>query len=394
MRVLLVTNTYPPADVSGVGTLAFELAERMARAGHSVRVLTRRPAHDDLHAFAVGGPKLLFPLLAALRFLAMPSGWDLVHVHESDGALVAAALHVLRALGRPSGAARLVATLQVSYVEERRAVRPVRSDGQVVSRPTLGELVFAWVRAPLLAALGRLTARLADTVVAPSAATAEELRRDYGAADVVVIPNGVTLPAEPSSGRWGGAGHAGSPVHFGGPVIAFAGRLRTRKAAAVLVAAMPRVLERVPSCRLMILGGGEQERAVGALVRRLGIGHALELPGGLPRSEVLRRLAGADVFCLPSTYEGMPLAILEAMSLGLPVVATAVSGNPEAVEHGVTGLLVPPESASALAEALLALLLDPELRRSLGEAGRRRVEERFSIERIVDRHLALLAAGE
>ena len=390
MRVLLVTNTYPPLDVSGVGTLAFELAERMARAGHTVRVLTRRPAREDVHAVAVGGPKLLFPLLAALRFLAMPSGWDLVHVHESDGALVAAALHLLRALGRPAGAARLVATLQVSYVEERRAVRPVRADGQVVSRPTLGELVFAWVRAPLLALLGRLTARLADTVVAPSRATAEELRRDYGAADVVVIPNGVSLPPQPS-GRFGAAGHAGAPVHSGVPIIAFAGRLRTRKAAAVLVAAMPRVLERVPACRLMILGGGEQERAVGAMVRRLGIGHALELPGGLPRVDVVRRLAGADLFCLPSTYEGMPLAILEAMSLGLPVVATAVSGNPEAVEHGVTGLLVPPESAAALAEALLALLLDPELRRSMGEAGRRRVEERFSIERVVDRHLALLA---
>ena len=387
MRALLVTNTYPPADVSGVGTLAFELAERLGHAGHAVRVLTRRPPREDPHAFAVGGPKLLFPLLAALRYLRMPSGWDLVHVHESDGALVAVALRLLRALGRPAGSARLVATLQVSYVEERRAVRPVRADGAVVSRPTAGELVFAWIRAPLLAALGRLTARLADAVIAPSRATAEELRRDYGAGEVAVIPNGVALPPAPAYV------HPGEHRHPGVPVIAFAGRLRTRKAAAVLVAAMPSVLERVPTCRLMILGGGEQERAVGAMVRRLGLGHALELPGALPRAEVVRRLAGADVFCLPSTYEGMPLAILEAMALGLPVVATAVSGNPEAVEDGVTGLLVPPESASALAAALTRLLLDAGLRRDMGEAGRRRVEERFSIERIVDRHLALLAAA-
>ena len=384
MRVLLVTNTYPPADVSGVGTLAFELAERLGRAGHVVRVLTRRPPHDDVHAVAVGGPKLLFPLLAALRFLAMRSGWDLVHVHESDGAAVALALRALRSFGRPAGAARLVATLQVSYVEERRAVRPVLADGVVVSRPTFGERVFALLRAPLLAALGRLTARLADVVIAPSRATAEELRRDYGAGEVVVIPNGVALPAS-------AAGPAGGHGHPGGPVIAFAGRLRTRKAAAVLVSAMPRVLERIPGCRLMLLGGGEQEAAIGALVRRLGIGQSLELPGILPRAEVVRRLAGADVFCLPSTYEGMPLAILEAMSLGLPVVATAVSGNPEAVEHGVTGLLVPPESATALADALVTLLADPELRLRMGEAGRRRVEELFAIERGADRHLALLA---
>src|SRR5205085_5033838 len=115
---------------------------------------------------------------------------------ESDGALVAVLLRLLRLLGAPAGRARLVATLQVSYVEERRAVRPVRADGVVVSRPTLAERRFAMLRAPLLAVLGRLTARLADAVVAPSAATAAELTRDYGAQHVEVIPNGVTVPAE------------------------------------------------------------------------------------------------------------------------------------------------------------------------------------------------------
>jgi glycosyltransferase involved in cell wall biosynthesis len=381
VRVLLVTNTYPPTDVSGVGTLAFELAERLSKAGHTVRVLTRRSPRGDVHTVAVGGPKLLFPLLAALRFLAIRSGWDAVHVHESDGALVAVALRLLRRFGRPAGSARLVATLQVSYVEERRAVRAVRADGVVVSHPTFAERRFALLRAPLLAALGRLTARLADVVIAPSQATAAELRRDYDAREVVVIPNGVAVPPAPARG------------HAGTPIVVFAGRLRSRKAAAVLVAAMPRVLERVAGARLLLLGGGEQEAAIAAQVRRLGLGAVLERPGALPRSEVLRRLAGADIFCLPSTYEGMPLAILEAMSLGLPVVATAVSGNPEAVEDGVTGLLVPPESASALADALVALLTDADRRHRMGDAGRRRVEERFAIERIVDRHLALLTAG-
>ena len=104
----------------------------------------------------------------------------------------------------------------------------------------------------------------------------------------------------------------------------------------------------------------------------------------------MARLAEADVFCLPSIYEGLPLAILEAMAAGLPVVATAVSGNPEAVEDGVTGLLVPPESATALADALITLLADPERRRAMGEAARARVAERFSIDRIAAEHLALL----
>jgi glycosyltransferase involved in cell wall biosynthesis len=383
MRFLLVSNTYPPADVSGVGTLVCELAARLGQQGHRVTVITRQAPRDDLHAVSVGGPKLLFPLLAAWRYWRLASlPWDAVHVHESDGVVVAVLVRLRRALGLRGASARLLATLQVSYVQERRAVRPVRADGHVVSRPTASEWLFAWLRAPLLALLGRLTARLADAVVAPSAATAAELRADYGIAAVTVIPNGVAVPPLPTPATVA----TGSP----GPTIAFAGRLRTRKAAAVLLAALPRVRERVSRAHLLVLGGGEQEHALHAMVRRLGLAHALELPGVLPRNEVTRRLAHADVFCLPSTYEGMPLAILEAMSLGLPVVATAVSGNPEAVEHGVCGLLVPAESATALADALSELLTDPDLRQRMGEAARRRVEEHFAIGLVVDRYVELL----
>lgn len=375
-----MTNTYPPSDVSGVGTLVQELARRLGAAGHWVQVLTRRPAAGELYARRVGGPKLLFPLLVALRFVAFPAiPWDLVHVHESDGALLALALRLLRALGLPAGRARLLATLQVSYVEERRAVRAIFADGEVVSRPTAAEWRFAWLRAPLLVALGRLTTRLADAVVAPSQATAEELRRDYGAARVEVIPNGVALAASPAVHR------RELP-----PVILYAGRLRSRKAVAVLVAALPRVLAALPACRLVIVGGGEQSARVAAAVHARGLTGHVELAGALPRAAAVARLAEADVFCLPSTYEGLPLAILEAMAAGLPVVATAVAGNSEAVEDGVSGLLVPPESAAALAEALISLLLDPARRQQMGEAGRRRVAERFAIERVVERHLALL----
>lgn len=380
MRVLLVTNTYPPADLSGVGTLAKELAHRLALDGHFVTVLTRRPPRDNPHGAAVRGPKLLFPLFAALRFARAPrTPWDLVQVHESDGALVAVVLRFLRALGARAGRARLVATLQVSYVEERRAVRPILADGTVVSRPTFGERVFAWLRAPLLAALGRLTARLADAVVAPSHTTAAELRRDYGVETVEVIANGVTPALAPPPHR------RELP-----PVILYSGRLRSRKAVAVLLAAMPRVLAAVPNCRLVVVGDGEQGAHVAAAVRERGLAAHVELAGALPRPAAMARLAEADVFCLPSIYEGLPLAILEAMAAGLPVVATAVSGNPEAVEDGITGLLVPPESAAALADALIALLADPERRRAMGEAARARIAERFSIDRIAAEHLALL----
>ena len=376
MRVAIVTNTYPPHDISGVGTLVAELAAQLSAAGHEVAVLTRRPVPGDAAVRATGGSKLLFPLAVAGLYLreARRRPFDVVHVHESDGfaVLVLARLHGRRP--------RLVATLQVSYRRERRAVRPVRANGRVVSRPTPAERVFARLRAPILAGLGRLTARLADRVVAPSRATAMELAEDYGARDVAVIPNGIA----PLAGARRAVREAAE-----GPVVLYAGRLRTRKGVAVLLEAFARLRVEHPGAALVLVGDGEQRPALEAQARRLGIEDAVRFAGARPRDAMAAEYAAADVFCLPSLYEGFPLAILEAMSAGLPVVATAVAGIPEAVVDGATGLLVPPEDAEALARALTALAADPEGARRMGEAGRRRVAAELTIPRIAAAYLEL-----
>ena len=387
MRILIVTNTYPPADISGVGTLVFELARQLDATGHTVRVLVRRAADEDRLAERLPGAKPLFPLRAAARFVALArrGRFDVVHLHESDGVLVAMAVRLARLLGRPAGAARVVATLQVSYRRERWAVRPLVVDGRTVARPTAGERLFAWVRAPLLSLAGRLTSRLADAVVAPSRATAEELESDYGCRVAAVIGNGVTpleLPPRPPAG--------------GGVELLYAGRLRTRKAVAVLVEAFARLRERAPATRLRLAGDGEQRPALEDQARRLGLGESVRFEGAVPHDRMPELYAAADVFCLPSLYEGFPLAILEAMAAGLPVVATRVAGNPEAVEDGVHGRLVAPEDPAGLAAALLELVEDEEGRREMGRRARRRVEEEFSIERIGGAYRELweeLAAG-
>jgi len=382
MRVAIVSNTYPPHDISGVGTLVLELARQLVAGGHQAVVLSRRAPAGDPFAVATGGPKLLFPLAVGRLYLRALRGgpFDGVHVHESDGVLVALLVRLARLLGRPSGRARLVATLQVSYVRERRSVRAVRSGSQVVSRPTADERVFAWLRAPVLSLLGRLTARLADRVVAPSRATAAELREDYGVGGVAVIPNGIAPPPAPRDSRQAAAG---------APVILFAGRLRTRKAVAVLLEAFARLRSEQPTATLVIAGDGEQRVALEAHARRLEVSGTVRFAGSQPRDAMAEWYAGADVFCLPSLYEGFPLAILEAMAAGLPVVATAVAGIPEAVEAGVTGLLVPPEDSDALARALAELAADPERARRMGEAGRRRVETDFAIPRVAAAYLEL-----
>src|SRR5947199_6350725 len=183
MRVLLVANTLPPADVSGVGEQVLQLAAGLQAAGHEVEVLGRGPG-------GARGPKLLFPLAAvpaALRALRRFRP-EVVQVHESDGALVALLAVALRPSLDPPPVVSVL--LQVSYVEELRAVRPlVNPAGEVLGRPGAVELRFRRFKAPLHAALGWLTAALADVVLAPSAATAEEICRDYGVERVGVLPN-------------------------------------------------------------------------------------------------------------------------------------------------------------------------------------------------------------
>lgn len=131
--------------------------------------------------------------------------------------------------------------------------------------------------------------------------------------------------------------------------------------------------------RAVLVGEGELRGELEGLARRLGLGGRVVFAGAQP--DVLPFLEAADVFVLPSLWEGFPVAVMEAMARGLPVVASRAGGVPELVEEGRTGLLVPPADAPALAEALSALARDPEMRRRFGRAGRERVAG-FTVERM------------
>jgi glycosyltransferase involved in cell wall biosynthesis len=360
LRVLLIANTLPPRDVSGVGEQVLQLAAGLEGQGDDVEVLGRGPR-------GAAGPKVLFPLTI------VPAAWravrrfrpHVVQVHESDGALAALLVRASGALlsTRPL----LVALLQVSYVEELRAVRPLLAEGQVLGRPGGVELRFRWLKAPLQILLGLVTVRAADLVLAPSEATADEIRRDYGVEDVYVVPN-VTggLAAEPAAGEEGPAGY-----------LLFVGRLRIRKGVEVLLAALAELRRRNRAAVLRIAGDGEHRARLEDEVDELGLRDAVSFLGTCDGPRVRRLLAGAAALVVPSIYEGMPLVVLEAMASGVPVVASRVSGIPEVVVDGETGWLVPPEDPAALAGALASVLADPREARRRGEAGRRRAEERY-----------------
>jgi glycosyltransferase involved in cell wall biosynthesis len=134
--------------------------------------------------------------------------------------------------------------------------------------------------------------------------------------------------------------------------------------------------------RLAIVGNGDLSGAVVAEIEKLGLSDRVRwFPFA---GDVERYLAALDVFVLPSSWEALPLSVLEAMSCGLPVIATTVGGVPEAVRDGVTGRLVEPGDAEALAGAMSELLASRELRQELGERGRAEYDRRFTADAMVD----------
>jgi glycosyltransferase involved in cell wall biosynthesis len=140
---------------------------------------------------------------------------------------------------------------------------------------------------------------------------------------------------------------------------------------------------------VVVVGEGVLRADLEARARRLDVEGRVIFAGF--RHDLDALLPAFTVFCLSSRMEGLGTSVLDAMALGLPVVATAAGGIPEAVEDGVTGRLVPPGDAAALAAALLEVLRDPAAGRRLGEGGRRRFEERFTADRMVESTLAVYA---
>jgi glycosyltransferase involved in cell wall biosynthesis len=153
-------------------------------------------------------------------------------------------------------------------------------------------------------------------------------------------------------------------------VVGTVANLRPAKAYPHLLAAAVEVVERLPDVRFVTVGHGPLEADIHALHARLGLGDRVLLLGHRP--DAVRVMAACDLFVLASLHEGLPVALMEALALGLPVVATKVGGIPEVVEHGCEGLLVTPGSPAELAAAVVSLLTDTGRRHRMGEAAARR----------------------
>jgi glycosyltransferase involved in cell wall biosynthesis len=239
---------------------------------------------------------------------------------------------------------------------------------------------------PLRGAFSRAKYRACDRVIAVSRAIGSVVERGGVApARLRLVYEGVPDRAPGLGGR---EALADLGIPPGVPVIGNVAALTDHKDHATLVEAMALLRAHVPEARLVVAGEGELRPALEARVRERGLGERVVFAGF--RRDLDRLLPAFSVFCLSSRLEGLGTSLLDAMAFGLPVVATAAGGIPEAVEDGVTGRVTPPGDARALAAALADVLGDEARRRAFGTAGRRRFLERFTAEHMVGETLAVL----
>jgi glycosyltransferase involved in cell wall biosynthesis len=167
------------------------------------------------------------------------------------------------------------------------------------------------------------------------------------------------------------------------------GRLVPVKGQLVLLEAVARLRADGIDTRLTLVGEGPSRPQLEARIAELGLGEHVEITGAVAHPRALAWVASADVFCLASFAEGVPVSLMEAMALGVPVVSTRIMGIPELIADGESGLLVPPGDADRLTAALTALARDPSLRARLAAAGRQAVETEFDVDRTTEQLLEL-----
>ena len=238
----------------------------------------------------------------------------------------------------------------------------------------------------------RFTWRAVDAGIVVAAGAAEwYVERGFGPRSKIhVLWNGVELSAFERATTRAAATRAALGLAADELAIGTVGRLAWQKGLGDLLAAAELVRARVPRARFFVVGGGRDAAQVAAAAAAPGLDGAVTLLG--QRDDVPELLAAMDVVVQSSRREGMAQATLEAMAAGRAVVSTATVGAGEAIEDGVSGLIVPVRDANALADRLVALAVDPARRHALGEAARRRIAERFTTAHMLDRCESILGA--
>jgi glycosyltransferase involved in cell wall biosynthesis len=390
VRIAELSTRYPPGP-GGVERHVQEVSRRLARRGHEVHVLTtelysefpwrrldpavpRRTMEDgiDVHRLPAWTlpSELHYPFVRGLPRELREVTPDLLHAHTYGTHHTTVARRYRRRTGTP-------------YVLTAH-FHPIWSIHGGWARHRLRGFYDRALAASTLTAAARIVVQTREEerllrLVRPSLPPVE------------IIPPGYTPPA--AEGRDAGPSFA-ETLGLPGPFVLFVGRLASNKGLLELVDAFETLARRVPDATLVLVGeDGGMRREVEARIARRSLAGRVRWTGFLSEDRLLRAaFREARIFVLPSEYEAFGLVLLEALAQGTPVIASRVGGIPEVLDDGQAGVLVPPNDARPLAEALGALWEDADRRKALGAYGRDHVVPRYRWETVVDRLEAVFRA--
>jgi glycogen synthase len=345
MRVALVGDEYYP-DMGGASRYALELSMQLAKLGVETVVITHghpgQPEEEEAAGVRIRRVKGL--VLTDPHRAVSPAVFHHCHRYIHDGGF-----DLVHGLDLYSSMAQMA----VHYAH--RCHMPC-----VLTCHTI-------CNSPLLIGLQRpmaLSLRKADRLIAVSEASARYSRLlGFRHEKIAVIPNGVDLSCfnqETDGARMREELGIGDQ-----PLVVTALRLIKRKNPSLLVSAFSGVLKAIPNARLVIAGSGRENDRLIHQAKRLNMNNSMLMAGQLDRERVAQLMAAADVFVLPSTVESFGLALLEASAVGVPVVCSDTGGVPEVFRHEFNALLYPPGDGTAMANAIIRILRDRELARTL-----------------------------
>jgi glycosyltransferase involved in cell wall biosynthesis/SAM-dependent methyltransferase len=358
---MLIPSFYPL--VGGAEQQASQLARKLIEKGLEIFIVTRRlngtrrfeiingvPVHRTFYKWHT-----LFFLSSAFSFLIRKrNDYDILHVHTMySPALLACALKII--------------------LRKKVVVK--------VTRTGSGALINRLFINPLDKWRFKFLIRYVDCFIAVNREAKEALMKmGLGGNKVTQIPNGVDEDLfKPAS--WKEKEYLKETCGVKGyPIIVSVGRLIKRKRLDLLIDALPKIKENFPQVVLLVVGPGSEKGKLEQLAKRKGVFENTIFIGRCERERLLNLLKISDLFVLPSESEGIPNALLEAMAVGLPVIASKINGITDVISNEHDGLLFVPAEEKDLLEKVFTLLENEELRRKIGRKARETVEKRFSFE--------------
>lgn len=373
MRLCVVSGTFHP-EPGGPSTFLYRLLPELMRRGHTVHVVTygERDYPTD-YPYTVSRISRRQPIpfrliLMSLTILRVAREADVIFV--SDYGLPVAVVNLF--LRKPM-VIRVVADFAWEFAQRHNWIPLSQTVQEFQTAP---QTIRVW----WLRWLQRQYLRVARQVIVPSLHVAQ-LVQNWGIVPTIIY-NAVEphLFENPTPSLYLNLSH---------PLLITVARLTPVKGVDVLLQALAYLQDFYPMAQLLIVGEGPAREALGDLSVRLGLVSSVHFTGALPLEQVASILKSSDIFVLGSRTEGLPHVVLEALAIGLPVVATHVGGTPEVVRHDENGLLVPPENPQALAMAVKQLLDDPAMMTRFKKAGMLTLQK-FSWQDMVNSYVSLL----